>query len=179
MIITLRPIALAAALSLVVSPATAQQNGPGAGNSKQFDTVTRQISTLSAMGSQTMGDAVIALAVARKQTVTVAIVDAGGNLLYFRRMDGAGTGTIPAAIGKAKSALALEAPTQTFSDMASRNLGLALGFLSSDFTILGGGQPIRINGMVVGGIAVSGGAGGEDDLYNNAGLAAIGATLAD
>ena len=96
-------------------------------------------------------------------------------MLYFKRMDGAGLGTIPAAIGKAKSVLQLQAPTQVFSNMASSNLGLALGFLSTDFTILGGGQPIRINGVVVGGIAVSGGAGGEDDLYNSAGLAAVGA----
>lgn len=124
-----------------------------------------------------MADAITALARKRDQSVTIAIVDAGGNLLFFQRMDGAGLGTIRAALGKARSALELQAPTQVFSNMADRNLGLALGFLSSDFTILGGGQPIRINGVVVGGLAVSGGAGGEDDLYNNAGLAAIGADM--
>lgn len=126
-----------------------------------------------------MADAVIRLAESRKQSVTMAIVDVGGNLLYFKRMDGAGLGTINAAIGKAKSALSLQAPTQVFSDMAKENLGLALGFLSTDLMILGGGQPIRINGVVVGGIAVSGGAGGEDDLYNNAGLKTVGAQVSE
>lgn len=156
--------------------AYAGDDGPGAGSASQAATPTRTVATLSAKGAQDMADAVIELALAREQSVSVAVVDAGGNLLFFKRMDGASLGTIQAAIGKAVSALRLQAPTQVFGDMAGKNIGLALGFVSSDFTILGGGQPIRIDGVVVGGIAVSGGAGGEDDLYNNAGLEAVGAT---
>ena len=153
----------------------AKTEGPKSGSAVQATTPTIMIPTLSAKGAQDMADAIVKLAESKKQSVTIAIVDAGGNLLYFKRMDGAGLGTINVAIGKAKSALSLQAPTQVFSDMASKDLGLALGFLSTEFTILGGGQPIRIKDVVVGGIAVSGGAGGEDDLYNNAGLGAIGA----
>jgi glc operon protein GlcG len=165
----------AAVFALFVAPVLATEVGPRGGSTEQATTVTRMIPTLSAKGAQDIVDAVTALAKKRNQNVTIAIVDASGELLHFQRMDGVGLGTINAAIGKARSALQLQAPTQVFSDMAKHDLGLALGFLSSDFTILGGGQPIRINGIVVGGVAVSGGAGGEDDLYNNAGLAAVGA----
>lgn len=161
-----------------LSPASASDNGPNSGSAMQATTVSRMIPTLSAKGAQDMVDAVIALAESKNQSVTVAVVDAGGALLHFKRMDGAGLGTIKAAIGKASSALELQAPTQVFSDMAQRDIGLALGFVSSDFNILGGGQPIRIDGIVIGGIAVSGGAGGEDDLYNNAALQAVGALKA-
>lgn len=168
-------IAAAGACAIAQGAAFAQDDGPRSGSAVQAATLIVDQPTLSALGAQTMVDAVIALALERQQSVTVAVVDAGGNLLYFRRMDGAGTGTIGAAIGKARSAAALQAPTQVFSDMARVNPGLALGFVSVDQVILGGGQPIRINGVVVGGIAVSGGAGGEDDLYNDAGLRAVGA----
>lgn len=153
----------------------AQSDGPRSGSATQATGFTHAQPTLSALGARTMAEAVVALAVSRRQTVTVAVVDAGGNLLHFHRMDGAGTGTIQAALGKARSAAALQAPTQVFSDMARTNPGLALGFVSVDQVILGGGQPVRIGGVVVGGVAVSGGAAGEDDLYNEAALRAVGA----
>ena len=168
-------VALFAAFAL--GAANADEDGPGAGSAKQSTSPTMLVPTLTAKGADDMARAVVNLAIEREQSVTVAIVDSGGNLLLFKRMDGASLGTIQAAIGKAVSALRLQAPTQVFSDMASKNIGLALGFVSSDFTVLGGGQPIRIDGVVVGAIAVSGGAGGEDDLYNNAGLKVVGAGI--
>lgn len=152
-----------------------QDKGPKGGSPIQSGKQTITVQSLSARGAQDMADAMVKHAILRQQTITIAIVDAGGNLLYFKRMDGAGLGTINAAIGKAKAALSLQAPTQVFSDLAKQDLGLAVGFLSTDLMILGGGQPIRIADVVVGGVAVSGGAGGEDDLYNNVGLKAVGA----
>ena len=147
--------------------------GPKGGSPEQALTQTIVQSTLSAKGAQDIADAIVKFALDRKQSVTLAIVDAGGNLLLFKRMDGAGLGTISAAIKKAESALKLQAPTQVFANMADSNLGLALGFLSIDMSVLGGGMPIVVDGVVVGGLAVSGGSGGEDDLYNQAGLAAL------
>ena len=132
--------------------------------------------TLSARGAQTIIDAIVNNAASQHQAVAIAIVDDGGNLLAFKRMDGATLGTIQATMAKAVSALRLQSPTSNFGQLAQTNMALALGFSSAGFTILGGGQPIRANGAngdVVGAVAVSGGAGGSDDAFIKIGLDAF------
>ena len=129
--------------------------------------------TISAKGAQTIIDAIVNSAASQHQAVAIAIVDDGGNLVAFKRMDGASLGTIQATMAKSVSALRLQAPTSNFGQIAQTNLPLALGFSSAGFTILGGGQPIRASGEVVGAIAVSGGAGGSDDAFIKIGLDAF------
>jgi len=129
--------------------------------------------TLSARGAQTIIDAIVNNAASQHQAVAIAIVDDGGNLLAFKRMDGATLGTIQATMAKAVSALRLQSSTSNFGQLAQTNMALALGFSSAGFTILGGGQPIRANGDVVGAVAVSGGAGGSDDAFIKIGLDAF------
>lgn len=136
-------------------------------------TITQQ--TLSLAGAQQMAAAITLLAQERGDHIAIAIVDAGGNLLYFARMDGAVLGTIDIALGKARTAIELTAPTQVFADLAQQNAGAAMGLLSADYTLMGGGRPIIIDGQVVGAIAVSGAANGGDNTYVQAGLTAIAA----
>ena len=135
--------------------------------------LTMTKATITARGAQIMIDAITSFATSKSAAVSVAIVDDGGNLLAFKRMDGASLGTIQAVLTKSVSALRLQASTEVLMQLAQHDVGLVLGFSSAGFTILGGGQPIRVGNAVVGGIAVSGGAGGDDDDYIKVGLDAF------
>jgi glc operon protein GlcG len=150
--------------------------GAFAGAHAQDSTVTIQQPTLSLAGAQQIGGAIIRLALERGDHIAVAIVDAGGNLIYFERMDGAVLGTIPVALNKANTAIELTAPTQVFADRAQANAGSVLGLLSADYALMGGGRPVSIDGHVVGAVAISGATSASDDSYALAGLAAIGAS---
>ena len=48
--------------------------------------------------------------------VVIAIVDDGGHLVYFERMDSVQTGSIEVAIRKAKAAAAFKRPTKLFEE---------------------------------------------------------------
>ena len=135
--------------------------------------VTMSKPTISAKGAQAILDAITTYAAKEHQSVSIAVVDEGGNLVAFKRMDGATLGTIQAVMTKSVSALRLQSSTSNFGQLAQQNVGLAMGFLSAGFTILGGGQPIRANGEVVGAVAVSGGVGGQDDALIKVGLDAF------
>jgi uncharacterized protein GlcG (DUF336 family) len=103
----------------------------------------------------------------------VAIVDAGGELVYLERMDGTQTASITLAIEKARSAVRFKRPTKAFEEaLASGGAGIRfLGFpgvLPSD-----GGVPIVMDGKIVGAIGVSGATGAQDGQCANAGASAV------
>lgn len=103
----------------------------------------------------------------------IAIVDAGGDLLAFSRMDGARAGSVEIAITKARSAARRRRPTadEAGGDMlASVRLGLASHM---NVTGVGGGVPVVIEGQIVGGIGVSSGTPDEDTVVAMAGLAVL------
>jgi uncharacterized protein GlcG (DUF336 family) len=139
----------------------------------QSQELTMTKPTITAKGAQVIMDAITKYATAKSVAVAIAIVDDGGNLVAFKRMDGASLGTIQAVLNKSVSALKLQAPTGVLMQLAKQDVGLALGFTSAGFTILGGAQPIHVSNAVVGAIAVSGGADGDDDDYIKVGLDAF------
>jgi len=73
---------------VVISQFALADKGPKSGSPEQAKTHTVLRSTLSAKGAQDIADAIEQFALSRNQSVTVAIVDAGGDLLFFKRMDG-------------------------------------------------------------------------------------------
>lgn len=106
--------------------------------------------------------------------VSVAVVDAGGNLVAFSRMDGAEIAGPSLAIDKAYTSVSNRIATQDLSVLAAPG-GPLFGIQSNGggrFVIFGGGIPILEAGEVVGGIGVSGGAVDEDVACATAGLAA-------
>lgn len=121
---------------------------------------------LSAKGAQMIIDTIVAHAIKERQALSVAIVDEGGNLLAFKRMDGAQLGTVDAALRKVPTALKLQGSNSRFSS----NPSSALAFASAGFTVLGGAQPIKVGDQVIGAVAVS---GARDDEYIVVGLAAF------
>jgi len=99
-----------------------------------------------------------AVAKARELGVTenVAILDDGGNLKAFSRMDGAPLPTIEMAQNKAYTAL-LGVSTQDFFNFIQGDPSLLAGIPTlARMAAWGGGFPIKVNGEVVGAIGVSG-----------------------
>ena len=91
----------------------------------------------------------------------IAIVDAGGHLIYLERLDG----TFPAAAAvsteKARTAAIFQRPTSDFEDAIRGGRNALLGV--DVMTPLQGGVPIRSGGVVVGAIGVSGAASAQQD----------------
>src|SRR5690606_15901808 len=84
--------------------------------------------------------------------VVIAIVDAGGHLLYLQRMDGVQIASIEVAQKKAKAAAFYKRPTKAFEEgLKSGNQGLMLlpGVIASE-----GGVPIIHDGQVIGAVGV-------------------------
>jgi uncharacterized protein GlcG (DUF336 family) len=102
--------------------------------------------------------------------VAVAVVDSGGNLVAFARMDGVGTAIVDVAIGKAYTASSMRQPSANLEGWASSSSGpVAIPGIMP----FGGGIPIEIDGRIVGGVGVSGAATADDLKAAQAGLAAL------
>lgn len=116
--------------------------------------------------------AAAAIGEARKNnwTMAVAIVDPGGYLVYFEKMDGTQTGSVDVSIEKARSAALFRRPTKLFQDgVAAGGEGLRLLRLTGAVPI-DGGFPIIVDGKLIGGIGISGGAGEQDGQVAKAGV---------
>lgn len=89
----------------------------------------------------------------RNCAVSVAVVDGGGHLIAFNRMDGAIHGSVDAAIGKARSCAGFRAPLQAFGKLARDKpwLGDLPGLIP-----LGGAVPLTHVDAFVGAVSVSG-----------------------
>jgi glc operon protein GlcG len=100
----------------------------------------------------------------------VSVVDAGGRLLAFVRMDGAKFLSIRTSQRKAMTAA--NRRTATGGIRPEHAIELAL-VSSGDVTNLKGGLPIEVDGQVIGAVGVSSGSGREDLEVAQAGVAAI------
>ncbi len=101
----------------------------------------------------------------------IAIVDHGGFLIYFERMDNTQLGSVEIAIEKARTAALFRRPSKVFEDALAggRNAILAL----RGAVPLEGGVPIISGGKLVGAIGASGGTGQQDGQVAKAGADAI------
>src|SRR2546422_5294165 len=66
--------------------------------------MTRDIKIISSAGARALVDACSAWAATNKQTVAIAVLDWGGNLIESHAMEGAAANAIDTALLKAKSA---------------------------------------------------------------------------
>ena len=86
----------------------------------------------------------------------MAIVDTGGYLVYFEKIDNTQLGSANVAIEKARSAALFERPTKVFQEgLAAGGDGLRLLRLEGAVP-LEGGIPLLMDGKIVGAIGVSG-----------------------
>jgi glc operon protein GlcG len=114
-----------------------------------------------------------AFAVANQWTMAIAIVDTGGNLVFFEKMENTQVGSIEVAIGKAKTANNFKRPTKAMEDaVANGGVGLRVLAIPGVFPIEGG-EPILFNGKIIGAIGVSGMQSTQDEEVAKAGLAVL------
>src|SRR6059036_132644 len=114
---------------------------------------TRDIKVISSAGARALADACSAWAEKNKQTVAIAILDWGGNLIESHAMEGAAANAIDTALLKAKSALRWRRPTSETNKMVRSGENLAPTFMN-DFP-QPGALPIVLNGQVIGAMGVS------------------------
>jgi len=98
--------------------------------------------------------------------VAISIVDDGGNLIYFSKMDNTQNGSIEVSIQKAKSAINFKRATKVFEEtvVGGRNALLSL----PEVLLIEGGVPFIINGQFVGAIGISGVKSTEDGIVAKA-----------
>ena len=133
---------------------------------------------LTHAGACAMMDAAVGAATAMGISVSVAIVDAGGHLVAFRRTDGGRFHTVHSATTKAVTAASNRRPTMSRGAQGqdldvAHALGLALAAGPSRWTAMEGGFPILASGECIGGIGVSGGDWEQDQAIARAAIQVI------
>ena len=102
--------------------------------------------------------------------VSIAVCDAGGHALWLQRLDGAPLMSAQVAPEKARTCVLTGKPSKTFEDMVNNGRYAALAM---PVTPLEGGEPIVIDGRVIGAVGVSGVKASEDAQVARAGIAAL------
>ena len=172
---TVLTIAVFCAALLGASPVRAQQSA----QPNPLDVVPEKMPFDMPYGtpiSLERAQAVIAAAVAeakkRDWKLNVAVVDPGGNLVAFQRMDGAQLASIQISEHKARTAANFRRETKVFENAIQlNNLNYVLtldGVIASR-----GGIPLVEGGKIVGAIGCSGGTGSQDEVACKAGVATI------
>ena len=133
---------------------------------------TKRVLTLEAAKRM----AATAEAEARKNNwnVSIAVVDDGGQLLLFQRMDNAKLVAIDIAIRKAKTAVYFQGETKGLEEEVTKGGRTALLPIEG-FMPLEGGIPLVVEGKVIGAIGVSGVTGAQDAQCAKAGAGALAA----
>jgi uncharacterized protein GlcG (DUF336 family) len=132
------------------------------------------------MGDITLAQAQVLVETAMKKAteidtlMDIAVVDAGGNLKAFARMDGAWLGSIDISIRKARTARFFDMNTGDVGALSQPggplyNIEVSNGGLIT----FPGGIPLRLDGEIVGGIGVSGSSVENDHTVAEAGANAL------
>lgn len=129
---------------------------------------TKKALTLDAV--KAMAAAAEAHAKQNNLRVAMAIVDDGGHLLYFQRMDGVHAGAVQVAQRKAESAAIYRRPGKAFADRVATEPQVVM--LPGSFPF-DGGFPIVIEGEVIGAIGISGATSAQDAEIAHAALAVL------
>jgi len=158
-----------------LSPSLAQQAPPP----NPLDTVPEKIpfdipygAPISLERAEAAITATVAEAKKRDWKFNVAVVDTGGNLVAFQRMDGAQLASIQISEHKARAAATFRRETKVFeSAIQLNNLNYLItldGVIASR-----GGIPLIEGGKIVGAIGCSGGTGSQDEVACKVGAGVI------
>ena len=130
----------------------------------------KQINALTLDDVRQIASAAEAEATACGWAVSIAVCDAGGHALWLQRMDGAPLMSALVAPEKARTSVLSGKPSKAFEDMVNNGRYAALAM---PVVPLEGGEPIVVDGVIIGAVGVSGVKAGEDAQVARAGVAAI------
>ena len=116
-----------------------------------------------------------AVAEARKHDwkLNVSVVDSGGNLVAFQRMDGAQLGSIQISEHKARAAVTFRRETKVWEHAIQTNGAQYVMTLDGMIGSRGGIPLVDGGGRIIGAIGCSGGTGSQDEVACKAGVAAL------
>lgn len=135
-----------------------------------------QAAGMTLAAARRMIDAVESVARELRVALSVAVVDAGDQLVAFARMDGADLVSIELARNKAYSALMNRMPTRDLGPVVQPGTEF-YGYDSlagGRMVVFAGGMPLERDGVLVGAVGVSGGSSKEDQRAADAAVAAFG-----
>ena len=163
------------ALALAISASSAQQTPAG----NPLDAVPEKMpfdvpygAPIALERAVTVIAAAVAEARKRDWKLNVAVVDSGGNLVAFERMDGAQLASIQIAQHKARAAVTFRRETKAFENALQQN---NLNYIMTLDGVIAsrGGIPLVDAGKLIGAIGCSGGTGSQDEVACAAGAAAL------
>ena len=138
--------------------------------------LTKHSPKLTYEGARAVLEAAAKTARQMKLPISIAVVDEGGHLLAFARIDDAKPSSVRVSLTKAVSAATRRTPTGPMPSADNVSVLLSLGMpLASDGTLtcIRGGLPIEWEGAVIGGIGISAGTEAQDEEVARAGLEAL------
>ena len=144
-------------------------------NPNDGGTMAQSAPTVTLSAGQAVVEAARAKATEIGVPMNIAVVDEGGNLVAFARMDDAWLGSIDIAQSKAYTARAFDMPTKDLAPLAQPGESL-YGIEASNhgrLIVFAGGIPLLSGNRVVGAIGVSGGTVEQDQAVAEAGTAAF------
>jgi uncharacterized protein GlcG (DUF336 family) len=110
-----------------------------------------------------------------KWNVCIAIVDDGGHLVYFQRMDGTQTGSVTVSQRKAQTAIGFKRPSKVFEEGVAGGRNALIGLPGA--VPLEGGIPLAVDGEMIGAIGISGVTAQQDGQIAQAGADALASIL--
>ena len=136
---------------------------------------TMTVHDVTTQQARAVVDAARARAAAIDTKMNIAVVDAGGNLKAFLRMDEAWLGSIDIAIRKARTARYFDMPTGDIGQLSQPGGSLYnIEHSNGGLITFPGGVPLRTaDGTVIGGIGVSGSTVEDDHTVAEAGAAVV------
>ena len=120
-----------------------------------------------------VADAALAESAKRGWAMCIAVVAPSGDLIYFQKMDDCQYGSISIAQHKARAAAKYRRPTVVFERLLGKGDFFSYLATLDDVIASRGGNPIVVNGKIIGAIGVSGGSGSQDDVISQAGAKAV------
>lgn len=166
-------------LAIIMSISSITSGRPATADDAAAPLVQRDTVRLKEAGALLIVNAAIAKAKEMQLNVCVAVVDEGGQLNRFARMDGARPISVFTSQTKAASAVTFRAETGPVMAGETINLHLSLAVEHAalvgggKFTSLKGGVPLIVDGQVIGAIGVGGATGEQDQEIARAGAKAI------
>jgi glc operon protein GlcG len=116
-------------------------------------------------------DAALAEARANSWNVSIAILDDGGHLLGFERMDGATPANAGIAVEKGRTAALSRRSSGMWEDLIKG--GRTAMLKMPDILPVQGGMPIMVDGVCIGGVGVSGVQSQQDEQIATAGISVL------
>ena len=120
-----------------------------------------------------VADAALAEATRRGWPMCISIVSPSGELIYFEKMDECQFASIQVSQHKARTSARYRRATLVFERLLGRGPFFSYLTTLDDVIASRGGNPIVVDGKIIGAIGVSGGTGAQDDVISLVGAKAV------